>query len=370
VRRIVMSIGLAVLMWTTVFALELQLVCRLSTGGAPKSVEITPDGRFAYVCNLEGGSVWRYDVENRKVVKKIVFHRTPATGYDYKTKKPIPSFAEKPVECAFTDGGKRVWISLHNAEEVVVYCDTCDTCEVREGRRVRVYDLVDGTSREMYLRSIKVGKTPKIVCSSPDNMWVYVANWHSDNVSVIDARTYEVVKTIPVVRIPRGIVFSQDGKFAYIANMGSVFATKVDVKSGHRKVKNIKVGVNPRHLRISPDGRYLYATLNIPGRFVKVDLETSRVVGDIPIGKKPRGMVLSKDGKFAFVGLYDEDSLAVVDLSGMKVLYKVPTGHKPIGIAITPDGKELWVTNYFENTLFIYRIAPSAAPSEPVGSKE
>ncbi len=356
-KRILMIIVVIVLIFNFLGSIELQFEKSLMTGGAPKSVEISPDGKYAYVCNLEGSSVWIYDVQKKKCIKKIQFQRTPGTGYDYKNKKEIPSVEEKPVEIGFTRGGAQVWISLHNGGDVVVY----DTLEISvpdtvKRRKVKIYDIAKGTNKTVYLRSIPVGKTPKITVGSPDSKWVYVANWHSDDVTIIDAIDYKPIKNIPVIHIPRGIVFTSDSKYAYIANMGDLIVTKVDVENNHKKVKNIRVGLNPRHIRLSPDERYLYATLNIPGEFVKLNLSSAKIEKTIKVGERPRGFVLSKDGKYAFIELYNDDSLAIVQTDSMKVKNKIKVGHKPIGIAITPDGKELWLTDYYTNTLEIYTI--------------
>src|SRR5580692_10663352 len=58
-------------------------------------------------------------------------------------------------------------------------------------------------------------------CQSGQNYDIYVSNERSDNVSVIDGVTRQVVATIPVGKRPRGIHLSPDGKTVYVAVSGT-----------------------------------------------------------------------------------------------------------------------------------------------------
>jgi len=103
--------------------LELRLVKTFPGAVAPKSVALSPDGRWAAVMNLEGMDVWLIDTGTLEIVRRIDFapYREAASGWDYARKKPIPSFAQKPVEAAFSADSRHLWFSLHNAASVVVY---------------------------------------------------------------------------------------------------------------------------------------------------------------------------------------------------------------------------------------------------------
>src|SRR5687768_9725627 len=53
--------------------------------------------------------------------------------------------------------------------------------------------------------------------AAPAGYRVYVTNERSDDLSVIDPATHEVVATIPLGKRPRGIHASPDGKTIYVA---------------------------------------------------------------------------------------------------------------------------------------------------------
>ena len=111
---------------------------------------------------------------------------------------------------------------------------------------------------------IKTGKTPKVITSSPDGRYLFVANWHSSTVSVIAIESenpaeWHKVKDIATGRIPRGMAVSKDSKYLYVAQMGGSGISVVDLAT-LEKVDEIRVGANPRHIVLA--GRFLYVSLN------------------------------------------------------------------------------------------------------------
>jgi YVTN family beta-propeller protein len=74
------------------------------------------------------------------------------------------------------------------------------------------------------VNEIPVGLDPVSVAVQPDSgdRFVWVANFVSDDVSVIDMQTEQVVAVIDVGNEPAQILFSDDGAFAYVVLQGNV----------------------------------------------------------------------------------------------------------------------------------------------------
>lgn len=340
--------------------LELRHLKTFEGAGAPKSVEISPDGSYAAIMNLEGMDFWLISTATLEIVRKARFFKTPAQGWDYKNRQPINSYAQKPVECAFSKNGRLLWVSLHNAEAVTVY-DTTETIVPPEGapyERLRITDCVDQRSYETRIIKIQTGKTPKVIKVTPDERYALIANWHSSSVSVVDTQGYKTIKEIRLGGkrwyIPRGIAISADSRKAYVANMGGGTISVIDL-TALEVIADIPATANPRHIILAKDQRTLYISDNILGKLLAFDLIAKKQMREVFIGKKARTIVLSPDERYLFGVSHDAGKLVVVDTESFDILYEKDFSF-PMGLAITPDGGQLWVTSYRMGIIEVYEI--------------
>ena len=123
-----------------------------------------------------------------------------------------------------------------------------------------------------------------------------------------------------------------------------------------RKVHEVAVGVEPRTLAISPDGRTAYVTLQSSQALAIVDLEGALCTATIKLPGQPIGVVLSTNGRRAFVsqfagdyidGIYSSGTIAVVDLVRRLVIKKIPVKPFPFALAFDDKRRNLYVTHFF-----------------------
>nr|WP_281366998.1 YncE family protein [Janibacter alkaliphilus] len=234
-----------------------------------------------------------------------------------------------------------------------------DACTSGEGISPSYVYEIDTASLEIE-RVVEVGAVPKYVAATPDGKHVLVSNWCSMDLSVIDAKTAKVVKTIPLGgENPRGIAVSPDSSTAYVANMGNDETVKVDLGSGE-VTPFASTGVNPRHLLMSPKGDRLYITNAGSGTVSKVDTGNGEVVGEATVGADPRSMAMSPDGAALYVANYDSATVSKVRAEDMSVLQTVETDDVPIGITYEPTKKRVWVASY-NGSLVVYDDSRRAA---------
>jgi YVTN family beta-propeller protein len=75
----------------------------------------------------------------------------------------------------------------------------------------------DATTLEL-TRRLPTGAGAYNVEPSPDGRWVLVTNKKAQSVSVFDTRTWAEAARIPTTkRIPHGIAFSPDGRYAFVS---------------------------------------------------------------------------------------------------------------------------------------------------------
>lgn len=206
------------------------------------------------------------------------------------------------------------------------------------------------------IKKVEVGKHPAHIVFTEDGKYVLVTNNEDNNVSVIDAKTYNVNGTIPVGKGPHGFRISKDSKFAYVANMGEDTISVVDINNS-KEVRKITVGKTPVTTGITSDGKTLVATVNDENALAIIDLSTDKV-DKVPVGKGPAQVYIEPDDKYAFVanqGTEDAPSNTVskIDMSTKKVAATIETGKGAHGVVVSPDNKYVYVTNMYDGTVSV-----------------
>jgi YVTN family beta-propeller protein len=97
---------------------------------------------------------------------------------------------------------------------------------------------------------------------------------------------------------------------------------------------------------LSPDGRWLYATLNGAGRVVKIDTRSGGIATSVATGTEPRSMAISTDGQSLYVVNYESSSVSKLRASDLSVLQTVATAQHPIGITYDARTGDVWVACY------------------------
>lgn len=340
----------------------LKLVKKLEGAQAPKSVELSPDSNYAAVMNLEGCNVWIIDADSFYIRQKLEFDKTEAKGWDYDLKVPIESFAEKPVECDFSEGGKYLWVSFHNGACIVRYNpydaknDSSVVCFRTQAQKATVKHK-DGDTSRVLMPKIVVGETPKVIKITPDGKRALVANWHSSSISIV--RTDSLIKIQDLVvgkgaYIPRGITVTSDSKRAYICNMrgGSISIINLD---SLKQEKELYITPNPRHIILSKNDSLLYISENTGGALIEYDLIKKKVTRKVALGSQVRTIAISPDERYIFAAVHGANKLSVINRKTFKEVSSVSI-FKPMGVAVSPNGKYVWATSYQGGWIGIYKF--------------
>jgi len=221
--------------------------------------------------------------------------------------------------------------------------------------------------------------TPKSVASSGTGL-VFAQNMmYRHSVTVYDARTLELRKTISdSVSLadfgykrysgtnqgaPVEAAFSPDGKYAYVSNYsmyGEGFGPEGDDEctpaSGYDDsfVYRIsletleiddayRVGAVPKVVAVTPDGRFVLVANWCTWDLSVISTRAGREVRRIPMGRYPRGVTVAPAGDAAYVGIMGGDYLVRVDLQTWKTS-TIPIGSGPRALEIDPSGERIYAT--------------------------
>ncbi|MEU0373051.1 YncE family protein [Streptomyces sp. NPDC006283] len=227
---------------------------------------------------------------------------------------------------------------------------------------------------------------------------VYVPNTKSHTVSVIDPKTYKVVRTIPVGAQPQHVVPSWDLKTLWVNNNRGHTLTPIDPRTGaagkpvevhdpynlyftpngtHAVVmasldrelvfrdphtmerKHVEpvscYGVN--HADFSADGRYFIVSCEFSAELLKVDTEKMKVVAQLRLpfeGAMPQDVKLSPDGKTFYIADMMAHGVWVLDGEKFTRPKLLPTGRGAHGLYVSRDSQEMFITNRGEGSVSVF----------------
>src|SRR5438309_8104 len=248
------------------------------------------------------------------------------------------------VSSSAAEGLIRLGRSLFNQH--CSHCHAPNAASPEPTRDLRRLTLRYGSRmREAAYATIPVGKRPRGVAVSPDGRRVYVTNSNSDSLSVINAKTLEVLSTVPAGIDPEGLTVNRAGTALYVVNENELSVTVLDVASLAVR-KKIAVGKEPETAVASPDGRWIAVSNETSDDVHVIATASDTVVKQIAVPKNPRGMRFTADSRQLFVASEQAHVVSVIDMAEMRVVKSAATGgSRPVDIVLTPDGSRLYVSH-------------------------
>src|SRR5438445_4711458 len=218
---------------------------------------------------------------------------------------------------------------------------------VTGGTRANKAYIIDARTLEL-VKIIPVDIAPEHLSFSPDGRWYYQGNPEGDSISVIDMVSLTKIKTIPGFKEPLNVTFLPDGSKAYIGNYGAHWVGVVDVRR-HELLKKISIAEVPGVAKLDPskylgevhginiamfgpDGRYLYAADGDLGFVGVIDSREDKVVKTIKVGKDPWRIYMSHDGKYEITPNNGDQTISINDLKANKVAATLEAGPNMTGV--------------------------------------
>ena len=192
----------------------------------------------------------------------------------------------------------------------------------------------------------------------PGKHLIYAANrgtgFGPSNVVVFDARTRQIVTRISVEINPYATVLSKDGRRLFVSNWSSESVSVIDTET-NRVIRTLHVGMNPNDMKLSDDGRLFVACSNDNTIHV-IDTKTLEVVERLsttltplaPEGSTPDALEIDYRRKLLYVANADNNSIAVIRIAERghtAVIGFIPTGWYPSALTLADKGNTLFIGN-------------------------
>ena len=233
---------------------------------------------------------------------------------------------------------------------------------------------------------------------------VYVPNFRSATVSVIDPKTYKIIKTIKTKAGPQHVVPSWDLKTLWVNDNKGNYLTPINPKTATAG-KDIYVH-DPYNLYFTPNGKYavvmaesdkeivfrdpqtmaIKKTLNVPcagvnhadwtadgnqfvatceftGKLILVDTAKMKLLKVTTLKKQnemnpmPQDIKISPDGKTFYIADMASHGVWIMPANNFGHLTFMHTGKGTHGLYVTRDAKTLLITNREEGSVSVMRFS-------------
>ena len=203
---------------------------------------------------------------------------------------------------------------------------------------------------------------------APDSSTVYLTDSTGNRVLAFNASTGTSTPTAVIGSQPKGIAISPSGNVVYVADYSTGIVELIDTSTNTLLPGHITLGASslPLHMAVSPDGSRLYVAEQSPDLLEAYSTTAPYpFLGAATTGIAPTGVAISADGTKVYVaggGGVSEGYVDVVDTTALNTttsisptVIPIPPAAVPFAgtfdVAVSPDGSTLYVVNISAFTL-------------------
>ena len=230
--------------------------------------------------------------------------------------------------------------------------------------------VIDAGSNKV-IKTIPIGKRPRGIGLAPDRSEVYVAVSGDNAIAVFDPQTLELLRTFDSGDDPETFAVHSNGNI-YISNEEDAKASVFNPKTGEL-LAEIEVGIEPEGVAISPDGTRVLVTSESTNMLHVIAIPEHTIVHNIVVGARPRAATFSADSKTAYATSEISGEVKKIDVQSGTIIGKMPLSDdkaKPKDILLSRDGKRLFVAGGRANRVFVLNAnSLEIIKSIPVGKR-
>jgi YVTN family beta-propeller protein len=223
--------------------------------------------------------------------------------------------------------------------------------------------LVDLKTMEAY-RNVPVVAGPHEAAASPDGRRVLVTNYNKQGagqqktLSLIALPGGDTIRTIDLgeYRAPHDVRWV-DGSRVVVTVEGSQALLLVNVETGAvERVFKTDAGVS-HMLALSTDRTRLYCSNMRDGSVSAFDFKTGQKIKDVKTGKECEGVGVTPDGRWVWAGNRAEDTISIIDTKSLEVTKRIQSTGFPYRVQFTPNGRWALIPHAQASSLVVADVA-------------
>ncbi|MBD0319341.1 MAG: YncE family protein [Gemmatimonadetes bacterium] len=266
----------------------------------------SPDGRWIAAVST---------ITNAVTIVETATNRVKGTVY----------VGRNPHEAFFTPDGRELWVSVRGED----YISVIDPAAMRETRRV------------------VTANGPSMIVFSPDGKVAFVDHSFTPELDVVDRATGRVIRRVPVVSpFSPNLAVTADGAQVWMTHKDVGKVTVVDGRT-YEVLRVLDTGPITNHVNFAGPGGgtriggasagdFAYVTVCAENAVKVYRRSDQSLTATIPVGACPHGVWASGDGSKVYVGLQEGDGVDVIDTRTNRRIAEIPMGQSPQALVYVP----------------------------------
>jgi YVTN family beta-propeller protein len=296
----------------------------INVGSNTLGIDFNPETNKAYVINYVDRTI------------SVLDCNVPRYHYSFNTLFNTEIFNTKIVE--------GTPIKLENPPHDIAVSPTMNKIYVIHQSPSHSVSVIDGNNNHQILqKNIFVGKDPYDLAINDDTKKVYVANYNSGTVSVIDGEKYELLKHIDVTDKPLSVSVNQNTSKVYVTHESSNILSIIDETKDN--ITTISLSSISDDININSKTSKVYVSHPANNTISVIDGITDKMIKEIDAGKTPIRIDIDENGTVFVVNL-GSDSVSVIDGTNDTIIktLKIPSD-RPYDVEFNSKINSAYVTN-------------------------
>ena len=261
--------------------------------GAPVEVAFSPDGRYAWVSNYQMYGKGFDKPGSDQCARSSTYDKSFIYKIDTETLEIVRILKAGcvPKHLACSPDGQLLLVSNWCSGDLSIFDAEADTL----------------------VRQIALGNYPRGVAIDSKSTFAYVTVMGAYKIARINLRDFSV-RFEKVGRTPRHICLSPDDRYLYVSMNAEGKVKKYDL-STFNLLETCQPGTTPRSMVLSPDGQFLYVVNYKDNRMSKIKTADMSVVQRVKTNQKPIGITMDADNQTIWVACYSGSIMVFKDVS-------------------------------------------------------
>jgi len=193
---------------------------------------------------------------------------------------------------------------------------------------------------------------------NPTTELLYVADYNSNSIHVIDAKTDEVIQSMDVPRHPFAVRADPISNVVLVASLAGNEITFLEditeqysARPIHEVTKTIEVTGGPWGLDLDPLHHLAYVTNRGCECITVINILEKEIVGEIPLGDKAKAIAVDTEDHQIYVSYLTQNKIVKIDGQTNQIMSKLDLQSNPWDIKVDPKSHKFYAALKSENSV-------------------